>query len=748
MNTISEQLKGYLLQYVEGITRRSKGNKYDCPLCGSGSGPNGTGAFSISSGGEHWKCFACNKSGNIFDLIGHIEHLPDYNLQLKKATELFITIMTPIQQQETYVDFSPFIAMTFQAINKTNYPQKRGFNRETIEFFNLGYFDGTPVQQNLVTQLMGYNPFKHPALIIPYPGIGYFIARVIEPNGEHKYIKPLREKAGPEPLFNLKALYNKNGHAVFITEGQLDAISIMQAGGEAVAIGGQGQERIIKQLLDKSTDNPLIIAWDNDTTGIKKGIEFEASLKSNGFITFRAEIGKEKGYKDANEYLQKDPDGLTQEVHRAMSISDPKQRYLKTSTTARLHDFIAHNSAAIDTPCIPTGFNSLDKALDGGLYEGLYIIGAASSLGKTTFSIQIIDNIAKSGRDVLFFSLEMSADEIIAKNISRLTYELCGGLGHAKTTREITDYKRYADYTQEEIELIDAATKEYREYADRFYIIEGFEDINVKHIREAAEKHIIFTKKHPVILVDYLQMLTQSNKWKNDKQNTDYSVLELKRISRDFKIPVIAISSFNRMSYYKPADKQAFKESGVIEYSTDVLIALQPVNMLPIDRRGGGESENTQKMNECLRSEVRRAELIILKNRNGAAMKKVAFQYQASFNYFSEITVDDCNNEIASDFDNQKKEFNAPPLDNTGRILLGRLLKWRLEAASKRGWPNYMIATNNTLALIASLQPKSPEELLRVHGMGKIKVEDFGKEIISIITSAKFGVGWEVERIE
>ena len=62
----------------------------------------------------------------------------------------------------------------------------------------------------------------------------------------------------------------------------------------------------------------------------------------------------------------------------------------------------------------PTGFNYLDDLLDCGLFSGLYIIGAISSLGKTNFCVQIMDNIAQAGHDVIFFSLEMAAEELIA----------------------------------------------------------------------------------------------------------------------------------------------------------------------------------------------------------------------------------------------------------------------------------------------------------------------------------------------
>ena len=54
----------------------------------------------------------------------------------------------------------------------------------------------------------------------------------------------------------------------------------------------------------------------------------------------------------------------------------------------------------------------------------MYVIGALSSLGKTTFALQIADNIAKNGRDVLIFSQEMPTSSYVAKSISRNMYQL------------------------------------------------------------------------------------------------------------------------------------------------------------------------------------------------------------------------------------------------------------------------------------------------------------------------------------
>ena len=72
------------------------------------------------------------------------------------------------------------------------------------------------------------------------------------------------------------------------------------------------------------------------------------------------------------------------------------------------------------------------------------------------------------------------------------------------------------------------------------------------------------TGKTPLVIVDYLQIVAPYNERATDKQNMDKAVLELKRISRDFKLPVIAVSSLNRMSYGQRISMEAFKESGAI----------------------------------------------------------------------------------------------------------------------------------------------------------------------------------------
>ena len=70
-----QELKGYIRDYAEEMLTKSKSkNQYECIFCGSGTGSNGTGALTIYE--NHFYCFSCRKSGDIFDLIQQAEGIP------------------------------------------------------------------------------------------------------------------------------------------------------------------------------------------------------------------------------------------------------------------------------------------------------------------------------------------------------------------------------------------------------------------------------------------------------------------------------------------------------------------------------------------------------------------------------------------------------------------------------------------------------------------------------------------------
>ena len=652
---------------------------YFCPLCGSGKGSKGTAAFSIEKDGIHGKCFSCGFYGDIFDLQAArtgtelqeatramIEKYEPGTAHRTSAEEDFRSVSASTKPATAPVeappkaDFSGEAARAHEALSGSSgekYLQERGFTAETLERFKLGY------EQNHYFAGRG----NYPAIVIPYDPTGHYIAwRAIT---EKHFDKPNTDKAGEEPVFNAGALYS--GSPVFVVESQLCAISIEQEGGRAVAIGGKGARKLIKQLEKKAPAGLLILSLDNDEPGQAGQRELAAMLEEKGFTFIEANIAGTA--KDPNELLQHGKPGeLRQSIESALrSMDEARERaererleqYQGKSASGAIDGFFDEIERSKSSPAIETGFRGLDSLLDGGLYPGLYIIGAITSLGKTTFTLQVADNIAAAGHDVLFFSLEMAQRELIAKSLSRLTFELSGrSSSMGKTTLGILSGKRWSNYQESEIKLIAEAADRYRKTSGaRIWFHEGVGNIGVEQIREAVEAHIRTTGRNPVVVIDYLQILAPADMRASDKQNTDKAVLELKRLSRDKGIPVFGISSLNRDNYLNPINNAAFKESGAIEYSSDVLIGLQFFGM--DYQEGEADKAREKRIRELIKTQQNRGnqggaeeiELKILKFRNGRKGTSLRLDYYPFFNFYQE----------KSDFipveDDSENPFTATP---------------------------------------------------------------------------------------
>lgn len=628
-----DNIKERLTEYVERITEHTtKGNKkaYNCPICHSGKGENGTGAFNINpKDTTSWRCFSCGNSGDIFNLIGLVRDLETFNQQLQYACEFFNIDFNSndielSQKEFKKDDFKNAMKVPNGTNKKENYFNYfKECNKQLAEFLkDKKEYRGISLE-TLNKFTIGYDKEKD-SIVIPTKIYSYSLRSITG--------KRIQKVTASNPI-NLKCLSQDLDVPIFVVEGEIDALSLEEIGHKAVGLGSTTNYNKLIEKLSKigKLKKPLIIALDNDDAGRKATLSLTNTLKD---MKIDYVVSMDIPYKDPNEFLQADRESFEKWAKETVkSAKTEKERYLDTSARANLQDFINDIENSLNTPCIKTGFENLDSALGGGLYEGLYIIGAISSLGKTTLTLQIADQIAQNGTDVLFFSLEMARSEIMAKTISRTSFEIyltddtnAISESDAKSILGITDYNRYSKYSDTERKLIADSIKDYEKYAGNIYIQEGIGNIGVEQIRETVEKHVRFTGKTPIVIVDYLQILAPYNERATDKQNTDKAVMELKRISRDFKTVVFGISSFNRDNYNKAVSMQSFKESGAIEYSSDVLLGLQ----------FKGVESNNFDFNSAKNKNPREIELIVLKNRKGQTGNKVNFNFFPIFNYFEE----------------------------------------------------------------------------------------------------------------
>ena len=315
-----------------------------------------------------------------------------------------------------------------------------------------------------------------------------------------------------------------------------------------------------------------------------------------------------------------------------------KEKYRKLANAAHLTEFQQMINESKNTEPLSTGFKILDNTLDTGLYSGLYVIGAVPSLGKTTLCMQIADNVAKQGKDVLIFSFEMSRNDLMARSISRETYEICNeqSLPYtlAKTAKGISDGRRYANYTDKEIDLIQEAFIRYHSYSDKLYVQEAAGK-TVEDVAGTVAKHIQLTGNTPIVLVDYLQIMKSTDYKMSDKQKVDHIISELHKISVDNNTTVIAISSFNRDAYANRVSFESFKESGAVEYGAKALIGLELEAVKDIV--GKDKNKDRKILDDAKAKKTRNIVLRILKQKDGACNISILFSYYTLFSYFKEI---------------------------------------------------------------------------------------------------------------
>ena len=667
-----DDVKRYSDEILQAMTEPDKsGRGYICPVCGSGSGKHGTGLSPVKGRPGYYHCFAAGcefEHGDILELIGKTYRIQDTAAQIEKAGQLIgrdftnknewkerpktkeasgtkdkNTLQNNDNKDVTQIrDFIHKAQMELtSSASALEYLQRRGISKETATGAGLGYCSSYGDGMNT------------PAIIIP-TGPDSYVARSTTTNENGKKVR--KKKAGDrQGIFGIEVL-DDPPKFVFVVEGEFDVLSVQEIGLPAIGTGGGTSKReLIEAIKQKGTLPALfIILPDNDrkkdgSPALEKGPKAARDIKKEmddaGLPAVVIDVTKGETWpqqvKDCNEYLTKDREGFRAAL---TMMQDAVVEKALGRVSGYMPEFV--DQLAGNTPPISTRFPSFDKILDGGLHPGLIVIGALSSLGKTTFLLNMADSMATKGEDVLIFSLEMSRFELLAKMISRRTaiYCLSHGLNMkiAKTNLGVSDFKRWENYSDKEKEVLSECMEQFTAgAATHLFIKEGLQSIGTEQIRADIMRHKRLTGRAPVVIVDYLQILKSPDTRMTDKQKTDENIVAMKRISRDFSIPVIGISSFNRDSYTMPVNMAAFKESGALEYTSDILIGLQYDGMDFLEGETDKDKNRTARIralfkeNEAASAEGKpvKIQAKIIKNRSGKRGSCV-FDYLPMFNLY------------------------------------------------------------------------------------------------------------------
>lgn len=213
---------------------------------------------------------------------------------------------------------------------------------------------------------------------------------------------------------------------------------------------------------------------------------------------------------------------------------------------------------------IPSGYRAIDE-MTGGFQKGdLIVFAGRPSMGKTAFALNLCLNMAKEGKKVLFFSLEMSKEQIVQRLLSTESRI------NLKSLR--TGHIKESDWEA----ILEAAIR----LSSLDVIIDDTPSASIIDIKSKSRK--IFAKERgiDVIIIDYLQTIEVPkgiSVIRTRNEEIGFISRSLKALAKEINIPVIVLSQLSR-SVEKRVDKRPIlsdlRESGNIEQDADLVAFL------------------------------------------------------------------------------------------------------------------------------------------------------------------------------
>ena len=253
---------------------------------------------------------------------------------------------------------------------------------------------------------------------------------------------------------------------------------------------------------------------------------------------------------------------------------------------------LKEKSSKSSFPGLKSGFNNLDSITQGLQKSDLVIVAGRPSMGKTALCLNIATNIVKmTSLPVLFFSLEMSKIQLMYRVLS------------SETNINQTQLKM-GQLSKKDWVKIRTVIKTFSRLP---FFIDDSPNLTISDIKSKIKQIIFDQNTIGLVIIDYLQLMESSDlKIENRAQELSYITRSLKRIAREFDIPVIALSQLSRKVENRPNKRPILsdlKESGSIEQDADLVLMLY--------------REDYYNKIQNLMKEEKLSELIIAKHRNG-----------------------------------------------------------------------------------------------------------------------------------
>ena len=259
---------------------------------------------------------------------------------------------------------------------------------------------------------------------------------------------------------------------------------------------------------------------------------------------------------------------------------------------------------------IPTGLRQLDQCITGLNRSDLILIAARPGMGKTSFALNIMRNVAlQQKKRVAFFSLEMAKEQLCSRMLS--TEALIQGTKLRTGRLEDDEWARL-------IEAGDVLSKTEMYFDDK-------PDITVPEIKAKLRR----LGNVDLVIIDYLQLMNGTNPRESNRVQVISEITRnLKIMAKELNVPVITLSQLSRATEKRGSEQRRpmlsdLRDSGSIEQDADIVLFLY--REVYYSGSDGTAAEDIDR---------NKSECIVAKNRHGET-KTIPLHWQGEFMRFT-----------------------------------------------------------------------------------------------------------------
>ena len=396
-------------------------------------------------------------------------------------------------------------------------------------------------------------------------------------------------KGYPHPvLYRLPSVASSD--EVFLVEGEKDAETVERLGYVGTTAPAGSNAAFTPGMVESLAGKTVFLMPDNDEAGTKRGRKIASLLRGKATVVpFPSKVGK-----DITDWAESAGDTEVIEAIERIRRDAARERLVGPLTPAEIIERYEGGYTAFVDPRkrvkgIPTGFLTLDQ-MNRGMGPGqLIVIAGRPGMGKTALAMNIAINVVKNKIPVIYFSLEMSSDEL-------LTRVVC-------SDSNVSAHDFEQEYvTQEEIRRFASALNLISQFPIR---IDDQSGASLKYIRAQVEKF-----RPGLVIIDYVGLMA-AHKAENRVQQIGAITAGLKALAKDLKIPVILVAQVNRSTETRVSGSGKvpqlgdLRESGSIELDADKVWFVY-------------REEYYNRDDQSVRG---KAEVIVAKNRSGPTGK-------------------------------------------------------------------------------------------------------------------------------